>query len=118
MFSDPLDWIGFGFGSSGFGSASVISGSDSGFGSGASYSGRDSGWGSGSDGLGCGSGSNSEFEFGSGTTPFCNSGSSGVVADIVRFFFSGNYGNEKVNGNANLQSEKESLIKTKERKKN
>ena len=75
-FSDPLDWIGLGFGSSGFRSASVIygSGSGSGFGYGASCSGCDSGWGNGSDGLGCGSSSNSEFEFGLGTTPFCNFG--------------------------------------------
>ena len=71
--------------------------------------------------MGCGSSSNSEFEFGLVSTPFCNLGSSGVVMDIVRFFFffffPGNYGNEKVNGNANLPNERESLIKTKKRKK-
>ena len=119
-FSDTLDRIGLGFGSSSFESALVISSSGSGFGYGASCSGCDSGWGNGSDGLGCGSSSNSEFEFGLVSTPFCNLGSSGVVMDIVRFFFfffPGNYGNEKVNGNANLPNERESLIKTKERKK-
>ena len=46
-----------------------------------------------------------KFEFGLGTTPFCNFG-----------FFWGCSGNEKVNGNANLLNETESLIKTKERK--
>ena len=86
-FSDTLDRIGLGFGSSSFESALVISSSGSGFGYGASCSGCDSGWGNGSDGLGCGSSSNSEFEFGLVSTPFCNLGSSGVVMDIVRFFF-------------------------------
>ena len=87
MFSDTLDRIGLGFESSSFESALVISSSGSGFGYGASCSGCDSGWGNGSDGLGCDSSSNSEFEFGLVSTPFCNLGSSGVVMDIVRFFF-------------------------------